>query len=94
MFKILFDLKFPCYYCSIDLKKQSEHSGLRPDTSSFVFLSKLKIDKWRKQTTSGLFFQSTVNFQKSFSYFKNLFHSLNEVNIVPKMRKNAGDRIR
>ena len=24
------------YYCSINLKMQSEHSGLRPDTSSLV----------------------------------------------------------
>ena len=27
---------FLCYYCSIDLKRQSEHSRLRPDTSNFV----------------------------------------------------------
>ena len=28
---------FLCYYCcSINLKRQSEHSGLRPDTSSLV----------------------------------------------------------
>ena len=25
-----------CGYCSINLKRQSEHSGLRPDTSSLV----------------------------------------------------------
>ena len=25
-----------CYYCSINVKKQSEFSGLRPDTSSLV----------------------------------------------------------
>ena len=31
-------LNFSCYYCSIDLKRQSEHSGLRPDTSSLVQL--------------------------------------------------------
>ena len=24
------------YYCSIDSKSQSEHSGLRPDTSNFI----------------------------------------------------------
>ena len=29
-------LIFPCYYCSINLKRQSQHSGLRPDTSSLV----------------------------------------------------------
>ena len=38
--KILFDFFFQgifkCYYCSINLKRQSEHSGLRPDTSSLV----------------------------------------------------------
>ena len=27
---------FSYYCCSIDLKRQSEHSGLRPDTSSLV----------------------------------------------------------
>ena len=30
-------LIFPRYYCSIDLKRQSEHSGPRLDTSSLVF---------------------------------------------------------
>ena len=25
-----------CYYCSINIKRRSEHSGLRPDTSSLV----------------------------------------------------------
>ena len=34
---ILFTLNFLCYYCSIDLKRQSELSGPRPDTSSPVF---------------------------------------------------------
>ena len=33
----LLNLNFPCYSYSIDLKRQSEHSGLRPDTSSLVF---------------------------------------------------------
>ena len=34
---ILFHLIFLCYYCcSINPKRQSEHSGLRPDTSSLV----------------------------------------------------------
>ena len=34
---ILFHFIFLCYYCcSINLKKHSEHSGLRPDTSSVV----------------------------------------------------------
>ena len=31
-------LNFPCYYCSIYLKRQLEHSGLRPDTSSLVLI--------------------------------------------------------
>ena len=31
---------FLCYYCcSINLRRQSEHSGIRPDTSSLVYLS-------------------------------------------------------
>ena len=29
---------FSCSCCSIDLKRQSEHSELRPNTSSFVFI--------------------------------------------------------
>ena len=33
---ILLHLNFSCFYCSIDLKRQSEHSALRPDTSSLV----------------------------------------------------------
>ena len=33
---ILLQLIVSCYYCSKNHKKQSEHSGLRPDTSSFV----------------------------------------------------------
>ena len=31
-------LIFSCYYCSIDLKKQLEHSGLCPDKSNLVVL--------------------------------------------------------
>ena len=33
---VLFHLIFPCYYCSINVKRQSELSGLSPDTSSLV----------------------------------------------------------
>ena len=33
---ILLNLIFLGYYCSINLKKPSEHSGLCPDTSSFI----------------------------------------------------------
>ena len=46
---ILFHLIFLCYYCcSINPKRQSEYSGLRPDTNSLVlnfqfFLSLQKI---------------------------------------------------
>ena len=32
---------FSCFYCSIDLKKQSVHSGLRPDTSGLFLCSLL-----------------------------------------------------
>ena len=35
---VLFHLIFPCYYCSIDLKRQSEQSGPRLDTSSPVII--------------------------------------------------------
>ena len=37
-FFILFNyfLFFKCYYSSVNLKRQSEHSGLCPDTSSLV----------------------------------------------------------
>ena len=36
---ILFHLIFFMYYCcSINFKRQSEHSGLRPDTSSFFLM--------------------------------------------------------
>ena len=43
---ILFHLIFSGYYCSINLKRQSEHySGLRPDTSSLVLFSKRSLEK-------------------------------------------------
>ena len=48
-------LNFPYYYCSIDLKKQSEHSGLLPDTSSLV--SHLSF--------ISLFFATRIGVQKS-----------------------------
>ena len=32
----LLHLNFSCYYCFIDAKRQSEYSGLRPDTRSLV----------------------------------------------------------
>ena len=36
---VLLQLIFLCYNCSIKLKRRSEHSGLRPDTSSLVKFS-------------------------------------------------------
>ena len=36
IFILFLHLIFKCYYCSINLKRQSEHSGLCPDTSSLV----------------------------------------------------------
>ena len=37
---------FMYYCCSINLKRQSEHSGLRPDTSSLVyFIDKIVIKR-------------------------------------------------
>ena len=36
-FILFYYIYFFCYYCcSINFKRQSEHSGTRPDTSSFV----------------------------------------------------------
>ena len=35
-FYFFLNLSFSCYYCSIELKRRSEHSGFRPDTSSLV----------------------------------------------------------
>ena len=35
---ILLHLTFSCYYCSIDLARFPEHSGLYPDTNSLVLL--------------------------------------------------------
>ena len=37
-------LNFLCYYyCSINVKRQSEHSGLRPDTSSLVSIALIRL---------------------------------------------------
>ena len=33
---VFIHLIFKCYFCSMNLKRQSEHSGLRPDASSLV----------------------------------------------------------
>ena len=41
IFFYLLHLIFIGYYCSINLKKQSEHSGLRRDTSSLVYFKLL-----------------------------------------------------
>ena len=37
LFNFYFFLCCLCFYCSINVKRQSELSGLRPDTSSLVF---------------------------------------------------------
>ena len=36
---ILLHLIFLSYYCPIDLKRQSQHSGLCPDMSSFAYIN-------------------------------------------------------
>ena len=49
---ILFHKMFLCYYCcSINLQKQSEHSGLRPDTSSLVCLRSVLVVEISCKTT-------------------------------------------
>ena len=40
-----FVITAPCYYCSIDFKRQSGHLGFRPDTGSLVFFCHLPTDK-------------------------------------------------
>ena len=35
-FRFFITIKFSCYYCAIDLKRQKEPSGPRLDTSSLV----------------------------------------------------------
>ena len=42
-FFIFLYLIFSSYFCFIDLKRQLEHSSLRPDTSSFVLFCRQKI---------------------------------------------------
>ena len=36
LFRFFLDLINLCHFCTIDLKRQSEYSGLRPDNSSFA----------------------------------------------------------
>ena len=42
---VLLHLTFWCYYCPINLERQSEHSGLRPNTSSLVNYAYMYLDK-------------------------------------------------
>ena len=46
---ILFHLIFVCYYGSIDFKRQSKFSRLRPDTSSLVLLLTKKRSEDKKR---------------------------------------------
>ena len=54
-FHFFIHLIFKCYYCSINLKRQSEHSGLHPDTSSLVVFVKFAflLDNQNKAKFSG-----------------------------------------
>ena len=58
-------LPFLCYYCSIDLKMQSEHSGLHPDTSSLVPLyfwsTYHKPSKFEQYSSSNLLNRLLIN---------------------------------
>ena len=56
---VLFNLIFFCYYCSINLIRQSEHSGLFPDTSSLVF-------SITQLSTNHFFRHSPISTVKSF----------------------------
>ena len=57
-FFLLLHLIFSSYSCFIDLKRQSEHSGLHPDTSSLVFFSKSYDDAF--SMSSGICFLISV----------------------------------
>ena len=46
-------LVFSCYYCFIDFKRQSEHSGLSPDTSNLVTSAHFLKYKVSKNLKSG-----------------------------------------
>ena len=61
----LLHLNFPCYYCSIDLKRHSEHSVLCHDTSSLVVPTFDK--KVTEYLCSGwvLFLQTNLDFLTS-----------------------------
>ena len=64
-------IKFSCYYCSIDLKRQSEHSKFRPDTSSLVFFLKLL----RREIFRSVFDHRN---EKLHPRFEKLFRNLEE----------------
>ena len=56
-----------CYYCSIILKRQSEHSGLCPDTSSLAVPTfDTKVTEY---LCSGRFFFLQTNFDFLTSHF-------------------------
>ena len=64
---ILLHFIFIGYYCSLNIKKQSEHSGLRPDTSSLVFPTfDTKVTEY---LCSGGFFFLQTNFDFLTSHF-------------------------
>ena len=73
---------FLCYYCcSINLQKQSEHSGLRPDTSSLVYICRQLISHkflWYSDKCS----YSYISYDFSVTYFKNVFRQLPIVTLV------------
>ena len=41
-----------CYYCSINLTRQSEHSGLCPDTSIVVLYFEAEIGRFKRSFTN------------------------------------------
>ena len=66
---IVLHLNFSCYYCSIDLKRQSEHSRLKLDTSSLVFIVvlltealflRVKVIFWRLKFSRGSTFAADI----------------------------------
>ena len=64
--KSLFYIFFSCYYCSIDLKRQSEHSGLLPDTEQSNLC-------WGTKQTSDV---SNIGKTKSVANIRTFFNSL------------------
>ena len=72
-FFILFHLIFSSYYCSINLKRQSENSVLRPDTSSLVchnlFVTRSEIYLFvLYMAGGGMIFINNLKFKKKISF--------------------------